>query len=108
MQDVAKTLKALADPTRRAVFEAVATNDNVNVAALTRTIGAVSQPAVSQHLKHLRDAGLVIERRQGREAFYRIVPGGLNALGDWLTAYDVFWRDRFTNLRAALTEMEDD
>ena len=98
-------MRALADPTRRAVFEQVARRGEVNVAELTRTSG-VTQGAVSQHLKSLKLAGLVAERPQGRHVFYRATPDGLAPLFDWLSHYDAFWRDRFANLRDLLKEID--
>jgi DNA-binding transcriptional ArsR family regulator len=98
-------IRALADPTRRAVFEQVARNGETNVAELTRTSG-VTQGAISQHLKSLKLAGLVAERPQGRNVFYRATPEGFVPLFDWLSHYDAFWRDRFANLRDLLKEID--
>ena len=98
-------MRALADPTRRAVFERVARAREINVAELTRTSG-VTQGAVSQHLKSLKLAGLVAERPQGRNVFYRARPEGLAPLFDWLSHYDLFWRDRFADLRSLLKEID--
>ncbi|HET6523957.1 metalloregulator ArsR/SmtB family transcription factor [Sphingopyxis sp.] len=98
-------LRALADPTRRAVFERLARSDEVNVAALTRASG-VTQGAVSQHLKALKQAGLVVERPEGRNVYYRARPEGLSPLFDWLAHYDSFWRDSFAGLRALLQEID--
>lgn len=97
-------LRALSDPTRRAVFERIARSEK-NVAELTRDSG-VTQGAVSQHLKLLKQAGLVSERPQGRQVFYRARPDGLAPLFDWLSHYDAFWRDRFTDLRTLLKEID--
>src|SRR5688500_1876095 len=91
-------LRALADPTRRAVLERIAASSEITVSDLTRGSG-VSQGAISQHLKHLRSAGLVQERSQGRNVYYRARPGGLSPLFDWMTLYEVFWRERLTYLR---------
>lgn len=102
---VETVMRALADPTRRAVFERIARANEINVAELTRTSG-VTQGAVSQHLKSLKGAGLVIERPQGRNVFYRARPEGLAPLFDWLSHYDVFWRERFGDLRALLKEID--
>lgn len=98
-------LRALADPTRRAVFERIAAAREVNVAELTRGSG-VSQGAISQHLKSLQTAGLVVGRPQGRNVFYRARPEGLAPLTDWLGHYEAFWRDRVDDLRALLREIE--
>jgi DNA-binding transcriptional ArsR family regulator len=75
------------------------------VAELTRASG-VTQGAVSQHLKLLKQAGLVVERPQGRKVFYRATPEGLGPLIDWLSHYDAFWRERFSNLRTLLKEID--
>jgi DNA-binding transcriptional ArsR family regulator len=98
-------MRALADPTRRAVLERIARSEEINVAELTRASG-VTQGAVSQHLKALKQAGLVAERPQGRNVFYRARPEGLGPLFDWLSHYDAFWRERFDNLRALLKEID--
>ena len=98
-------MRALADPTRRAVFERIARSEEINVTELTRTSG-VTQGAVSQHLRSLKRAGLVVERPQGRNVFYRAQPEGLAPLFDWLSHYDAFWRKRFANLRTLLKEID--
>jgi len=97
-------LRALSDPTRRAVFERIVASE-LNVAELTRASG-VTQGAVSQHLKLLKQAGLVSERPQGRNVFYRAKPEGLAPLFDWLSHYDSFWRERFADLRTLLKEID--
>jgi len=87
----AMSLAVLADPTRRRVFErlrAGARPVNALAAGLP-----VSRPAVSQHLKALRDAGLVDERSEGARRIYSIRREGLRELRDWL---DTFWDDALT------------
>jgi len=103
--DIAVVMRTLADPTRRAVFERIVTAGEATVGALTREAG-VSQPAVSQHLRALREAGLVAERRDGRNVHYRAEPRGLAPLVDWLGIYGVFWRERFANLETLLQEID--
>jgi DNA-binding transcriptional ArsR family regulator len=98
--------RALADPTRRGLFERLAQAGELSVAALTAGAG-VSQPAVSQHLAALKGAGLVGETKAGRSTLYRIDPQGLRPLVDWLGHYSVFWRDRFDALEQALEEMDE-
>lgn len=98
-------MRALADPTRRAVFERIASADELTVVELTRGSG-VTQGAISQHLKSLKQAGLVAERPEGRNVFYRAEPAGLSPLVDWLSHYGVFWRERFANLRTLLKEID--
>lgn len=98
-------MRTLADPTRRAVFERIVAADEISVAELTRGSG-VTQGAVSQHLKTLKQAGLVAERPEGRNVFYHARPEGLAPLVDWMGDYAVFWRDRFANLRTLLKEID--
>jgi DNA-binding transcriptional ArsR family regulator len=98
-------MRALADPTRRAVFERVVSSDEITVVELTRGSG-VTQGAVSQHLKSLKLAGLVAERPEGRKVYYRAQPEGLAPLVDWMSHYGVFWRERFADLRTLLKEID--
>ncbi|THD65451.1 MAG: transcriptional regulator [Bradyrhizobium sp.] len=98
-------LRTLADPTRRAVFERVFRSDEITVVELTRGSG-VTQGAISQHLKSLKLAGLVAERPEGRNVYYRARPEGLTPLVDWIGHYDAFWRKRFANLRTLLKEID--
>jgi DNA-binding transcriptional ArsR family regulator len=102
---ITQVMRALADPTRRAVFERVVGASEISVVDLTRDSG-VTQGAISQHLKSLREAGLVIERAEGRKVFYRAAPQGLAPLVDWMGHYGVFWRDRFADLRTLLKEID--
>jgi len=102
---VTSVMRALADPTRRAVFERIVQADEITVADLTRGSG-VTQGAVSQHLKTLKQAGLIAERPEGRHVFYRAAPQGLAPLVDWMTHYGPFWRDRFADLRSLLKEID--
>ncbi|MFI0847680.1 ArsR/SmtB family transcription factor [Mesorhizobium sp. IMUNJ 23232] len=102
---VTAVMRALADPTRRAVFERVVGADEITVVELTRG-SSVTQGAISQHLKALKQAGLVAERAQGRNVFYRAEPAGLEPLADWMGHYGAFWRERFSNLRTLLKEID--
>ena len=98
-------MRALADPTRRAVYERIVGCDEISVAELTRGSG-VTQGAVSQHLKSLKNAGLVAERPEGRNVYYRAEAAGLAPLVDWMSHYGVFWRDRFASLRSLMKEID--
>jgi DNA-binding transcriptional ArsR family regulator len=97
--------KTLADPTRRAIFERLNRNGEQTVWMLTGDSG-VSQPAVSKHLSHLKRAGLVRDRRDGRETHYSAQPRGLTPLIDWMSLYGAFWRDRFDQLEDLLKRMD--
>jgi DNA-binding transcriptional ArsR family regulator len=94
-------LRALADPTRRSLFERVAASTEMSVSGLTEGSG-VSQGAVSQHLKALKQAGLVTERPEGRNVFYRANPEGLEPMLEWMTRYAVFWSQRLDKLERLL------
>ncbi|MGH7106900.1 MAG: ArsR/SmtB family transcription factor [Acetobacteraceae bacterium] len=94
---------ALADPTRRAVFERLCRRE-MSVAEITAGF-TVSQPAISQHLAALRRAGLVSERREGRRAYYRSDPAGLGPLADWMERYRQFWPERLQKLKRVLKEI---
>ena len=96
--------RALADPTRRAVFERLAGRE-MSVSELKAGF-AISQPAVSQHLATLRSAGLVRERREGRHAYYRIDPAGLAPLVEWIDYYRAFWPERIEKLKDVLKGMD--
>lgn len=98
-------MRTLADPTRRAVLERIIESDEISVAELTRGSG-VTQGAISQHLKSLKLAGLVVDRPEGRNVYYRARPEGLKPLFDWMDHYAVFWRKRFANLRNLLKEID--
>ena len=98
-------MRTLADPTRRALFERIVGSSEMTVAELTRGSG-VTQGAISQHLKSLKQAGLIAERPEGRNVFYRVEPKGLAPLVDWMSHYGVFWRERFANLRTILKEID--
>jgi DNA-binding transcriptional ArsR family regulator len=98
-------MKTLAYPTRRAMFERIAREGEIAATGLVKG-SKVSQPAVSQHLRALRDAGLVAERRDGRHIHYRVAPKGLTPLFDWLSHYRNFWEERFENLEQLLKETE--
>jgi DNA-binding transcriptional ArsR family regulator len=105
MNREAEIFRALADPTRRAVFERL-TRGEAAVKSLTARFD-VSQPAISQHLAALRRAGLVSERREGRHAYYRVEPAGLKPLVDWIEHYQAFWMDRLSRLKTLLEELDE-
>jgi len=104
-ETITAVMRALADPTRRAVFERIVNSEEITVVELTRGSN-VTQGAISQHLKSLKRAGLVSERPEGRNVYYRAEPGGLEPLADWMSHYGIFWRERFTDLRKLLKEID--
>jgi DNA-binding transcriptional ArsR family regulator len=96
---------ALGDPTRRALFERLSRGGELTVWRLTEGAG-VSQPAVSKHLAVLKAAGLVRDRREGRQTHYSAQPQALRPLVDWLGLQGAFWRDRFDRLETLLDRMD--
>src|SRR5690242_21094233 len=94
-------LAALADPTRRQVFERLRSGPQP-VGAIARGM-PVSRPAVSQHLKVLKEAGLVSDRPEGTRRVYYIDPHGLGALRRWL---DQFWDQALTAFQAEVERSE--
>ncbi len=106
MQTAADALfKTLSDPTRRAIFERLCRDGEQTVRVLTGQSG-VSQPAVSKHLGVLKVAGLVRDRRDGRQTHYSAEPQGLVPLIDWMTLHGAFWRERFDRLETLLNRMD--
>ena len=97
-----RVFAALADPTRRSLFEKVAEQPQT-VGALAAQL-PVSRPAVSQHLKVLKDAGLVTDEAKGTSRIYRIDPQGLGPVRRWL---DEQWERSLVNFKN-LAEQEDD
>lgn len=96
--------KALADPTRRAIFEKLAAG-GMNASAL-RVGMEISQPAISQHLAVLRKARLVREEKQGRFVNYEVDPDGLALIAGWLAKYRAYWPARIEALNALLKDMD--
>ncbi len=96
---------ALGDPTRRAIFERLCREGELTVWMITGPAG-VSQPAVSKHLKALKEAGLVVPRREGRETHYRAEPKALTPLVDWTHDMARFWEVRFDALDDLLKRMD--
>ena len=94
-------LTALGDPTRQAIFERLADRPSA-VGELASEL-PISRPAVSQHLKVLKDAGLVIDRAAGNRRIYQLDPDGVDALRAYL---DQFWNRALTAFKAAVEQPE--
>lgn len=98
---IAVALNALADPTRRTIFERVGAGPGA-VGEIAAGL-PVSRPAVSQHLKVLKEAGLVTDTPDGTRRVYRLDPRGLGALRDWL---DLFWGDQLNAFKDFTDQQE--
>ena len=105
MPDQAALFKALADPTRRAIFEDLCRDGDQTVAALTARAG-ISQPGVSKHLAVLKGAGLVSDRHEGRQTQYSAQLQALAPLTEWTDRMAGFWQGRFNKLEDLLNRMD--
>jgi DNA-binding transcriptional ArsR family regulator len=94
-----KQLEALGDPTRRAIFERLAKGP-LAVVDIASTL-PVSRPAVSQHLKVLKSAGLVVDRAEGARRVYQLDPQGLAAIRSY---FDEFWGEALEAFRRAVEQ----
>ncbi len=96
--------RAIADPTRRAILDRLRTGP----VAVNGLAGAFDQsrPAISKHLRVLRDAAMVTEERHGRERLYRLRPETLRDVADWIEGYRSFWRSNLDGLKRYLEEDE--
>jgi DNA-binding transcriptional ArsR family regulator len=99
---VSTTIEVIAEPSRRLILDELR-NGEQPVHALVERL-AISQPAVSKHLRVLRDAGLVRVRPEGQRRVYRVCPEPLVELDDWLEPYRQMWRDSLGKLEAHLSE----
>jgi DNA-binding transcriptional ArsR family regulator len=97
--------RTLSDPTRRAIFERLCREGELTVGALTTQSG-VSQPAVSKHLRVLKQAGLARDRHHGRQTHYSAQVGALGPLIDWTSEMKGFWQSRFDGLEDLLKRMD--
>jgi DNA-binding transcriptional ArsR family regulator len=97
--------RILGDPTRRALFERLSREGELTVGALTREAG-VSQPAVSKHLAALKQAGLVVDRPEGRQTHYSANPQALAPLADWMSAQGAFWNRKLDAMEDLLKRMD--
>lgn len=97
---------ALSDPTRLRIVEMLAAQGQLSAS----TIGSkfpVSAPAISQHLKVLKEANLVRAEVKAQQRIYRLNPDGMSEIGDWLDSMRRLWEERFDRLDALLkTEMK--
>jgi len=96
--------RAIADPSRRAILDAIFLREK-SVTDLSSEL-PISQPAVSQHLKILKDAGLVSDRKQGRQRFYSMHPEELYVVESWIDKYRSFWNEKQKALEDHLSNQE--
>lgn len=97
-------LDVLAEPRRRQLLDLLLTGDEQPVGDLVAALD-ISQPAVSKHLRILRDAGLVAVRADGQRRLYSVRPDGLREVDEWLEPYRRAWSRRLDLLGAELDRM---
>ena len=94
---------AIADPTRRKLLRLLADVEELPLHELTPQF-QMGRTAVSKHLAILKEAGLVVDRKVGRETRYRLNAAPLQEIKDWVSFYEVFWKQRFVKLNHILEE----
>ena len=98
----ANVFTAIADPTRRAILDLLRQGEQP-VKQIAQPF-SMSLPAVSQHLSVLCEARLVIQRKEGRQRFYRLNPEPLKKVSDWVNHYEQFWQEKLDVLGDYLEE----
>lgn len=94
---------ALANPTRREILRVLRDEGQQPVQQLANHFD-MQRPSVSEHLKVLRDVGLVDEKKRGRQRYYSLEGAPLQDIQEWLAPYERFWKGRMRNLEALLAE----
>ena len=102
---MATSFGLLADPTRRRVLDELRAGER-SVGELVKRL-KMSQPAVSKQLRVLREAGLASVRADAQRRIYRLEPGGLKEVDQWLAPYRAFWDERLDAMEQTLESMED-
>ncbi len=97
--------QAIADPNRRAILSLLAKNERLNLNGVAENF-RISRPAVSRHIKILKQCGLVIVIKEGRERYCEAKFDKLNEVTDWIEKYRQFWEERFSRLDQVLEEMK--
>lgn len=103
MTTAATVYRAIADPTRRSILDLLRAGERCVVDLLTHF--DFSQPALSKHLRVLREASLVKLRKVGRENRYRLDAKALRAVHDWVSHYEQFWNDKLDRLGDVLNDV---
>jgi DNA-binding transcriptional ArsR family regulator len=98
---------ALANPTRRELLRLLRDEGQQPVQQLANHFD-MQRPSISEHLKVLRDVGLVSEHKQGRQRYYYLEGAKLGVIKEWLSPYERFWNDRINNLEILLAEENHD
>ncbi|KXK10796.1 MAG: transcriptional regulator, ArsR family [Chloroflexi bacterium OLB14] len=97
--------QAIADPNRRAILSLLAKNERLNLNGVAQNF-RISRPAVSRHIKILKECGLVIVIQEGRERYCEAKFDKLDEVTDWIEKYRQFWEERFSRLDKVLAELK--
>lgn len=100
MRTIMDPFQAIADPSRRQML-LLLSKDKLSINALAGNF-EMSRPAVSKHVKVLHEAGLISIQEQGRERFCHLRHDGFDEIKNWLTFFDLFWKDKLQNLENLL------
>ncbi|WP_372602951.1 ArsR/SmtB family transcription factor [Actibacterium sp.] len=106
MMDLPKTFAALSDATRFAIVEKLLT-DGAQPAGDLAQVSDISAPAISRHLKVLREAGVISQTVQGQHRIYAVRPEAMQAISGWTISHRRFWEGSLNRLAAALDDLED-
>jgi DNA-binding transcriptional ArsR family regulator len=99
--------KAVADKTRRQILDLLRTGGAQRAGDIATHFPEISRPAVSKHLRVLREVNLVLEQEKGRELWYRLNPTPLQEVNDWLSSYQTLWNDRLQDLKQIIESQKD-
>jgi DNA-binding transcriptional ArsR family regulator len=102
-----KVFAALASPVRREVLRLLRESGPQPVTTLASHF-TMARPSFSEHLRVLREAGLVSETRSGRQRLYRLEAAALYEVQEWLNPFERYWREKLSELRDVLDELDDD
>jgi len=96
------SFSAIADPTRRAILDHLKAGE-LGAGEIAERF-AVSRPAIARHVRVLKKAGMLKERRDAQKRFYSLAPDGLADIDRWLQPYRLYWAARLTDLKTAVEE----
>ncbi|MEM7524202.1 MAG: metalloregulator ArsR/SmtB family transcription factor [Pseudomonadota bacterium] len=101
MTNLPTTFAALGDPTRFALVERLLTEGELSAGALQEGV-SISAPAISRHLKVLREAGLIVQRAERQRRIYAVRPEAVRGIGAWVQTHRAFWESALDRLEAAM------
>ena len=106
MNSLPATFAALADDTRFAIVERLM-RDGARTAGELADVAPISAPAISRHLKVLREAGVIDQKVEGPRRIYSVRPGAIRAISDWTIDHRRFWEGSLDRLEKALRNLEE-